>query len=114
MASAERIFEIIDHKPIVLEKKPNQDFLLKAGFSYNLKIEKVDFKYEDSPNFILKNINLEIVKGEKVALVGHSGAGKTSLLNLIPRFFDVDKGHIFLGEVNIRNLSFKFLRIIFL
>ena len=110
MASAERIFEIIDQKPIVLEKKPNQDFLLKAGFSYNLKIEKVDFKYEDSPNFILKNINLEIAKGQKVALVGHSGAGKTSLLNLIPRFFDVDKGQIFLGEVNIRNLSFKFLR----
>ncbi|MAI60300.1 MAG: ABC transporter permease [Rickettsiales bacterium] len=110
MASAERIFEIIDQKPIVLEKNPNQDFMLKAGFPYNLKIEKVDFKYEGSPNLILKNINLEIAKGQKVALVGHSGAGKTSLLNLIPRFFDVDKGQIFLGEVNIRNLSFKFLR----
>jgi subfamily B ATP-binding cassette protein MsbA len=59
---------------------------------------------------ILKNINLEIIKGQKVALVGHSGAGKTSLLNLIPRFFDVDKGQIFLGKVDIRNLSFKFLR----
>ena len=110
MASAERIFEIIDQKPIVLEKNPNQDFMLKAGLPYNLKIEKVDFKYEESPNLILKNINLEIAKGQKVALVGHSGAGKTSLLNLIPRFFDVDKGQIFLGEVNIRNLSFKFLR----
>ena len=110
MASAERIFEIIDQKPIVLEKNPNQDFMLKAGLPYNLKIEKVDFKYEGSPNLILKNINLEIAKGQKVALVGHSGAGKTSLLNLIPRFFDVDKGQIYLGEVNIRNLSFKFLR----
>ena len=110
MASAERIFEIIDQKPIVIEKNPNQDFMLKAGYPYNLKIEKVDFKYEDSQNLILKNINIEIPKGQKVALVGHSGAGKTSLLNLIPRFFDVDKGQIFLGEVNIRNLSFKFLR----
>ena len=110
MASAERIFEIIDQKPGVLEKNPNQDFMLKPGYPHNLKIEKVDFKYEGSPNLILKNINLEIVKGQKVALVGHSGAGKTSLLNLIPRFFDVDKGQIFLGEVNIRNLSFKFLR----
>ena len=110
MASAERIFEIIDQKPIVIEKKPHQDFMLKAGYSYNLKIEKVDFTYEGSPNLILKNINLEIAKGQKVALVGHSGAGKTSLLNLIPRFFDIEKGQIFLGEVNIRNLSFKFLR----
>ena len=110
MASAERIFEIIDQKPIVLEKNPNQDFMLKAGYPYNLKIKKIDFKYEGSSSLILKNINLEIAKGQKVALVGHSGAGKTSLLNLIPRFFDVDKGQIFLGEVNIRNLSFKFLR----
>ena len=62
------------------------------------------------PNLILKNINIEIIKGQKVALVGHSGAGKTSLLNLIPRFFDVEKGHIFLGGIDIRDLSFKFLR----
>tara|TARA_Y100000022_G_scaffold199655_1_gene212645 strand:- start:1112 stop:2875 length:1764 start_codon:yes stop_codon:yes gene_type:complete len=110
MASAERIFEIIDQKPLIFEKNPNQDFMLKASCPYNLKIEKVNFKYDGSSNLILKNINLEIIKGEKVALVGHSGAGKTSLLNLIPRFFDVDKGQIFLGKVNIRNLSFKFLR----
>ena len=110
MASAERIFEIIDQKPTIIEKKPNKDSMLKANNSYNLRIEKVDFKYENSPNLILKNINIEIVKGQKVALVGHSGAGKTSLLNLIPRFFDVKKGHIFLGNINIRDLSLKFLR----
>ena len=110
MASAERIFEIIDQKPTIIEKKPNKDSMLKANNSYNLRIEKVDFKYENSPNLILKNINIEIIKGQKVALVGHSGAGKTSLLNLIPRFFDVKKGHIFLGNINIRDLSLKFLR----
>ena len=110
MASAERIFEIIDQKPLIFEKKPNQDFMLKASYPYNLKIEKVDFKYDGSSNLILRNINLEIIKGEKVALVGHSGAGKTSLLNLIPRFFDVDKGQICLDKINIRDLSFKFLR----
>ncbi len=110
MASAERIFEIIDQKPTVIERKPNKDSMLKANNSYNLRIEKVDFKYENSPNLILENINIEIIKGQKVALVGHSGAGKTSLLNLIPRFFDVKKGHIFLGNINIRDLSLKFLR----
>ncbi len=110
MASAERIFEVIDQKPIVIEKNPNKDFMLKISHPYDLRIKKVDFKYENSPNQVLSNIDLEIAKGQKVALVGHSGAGKTSLLNLIPRFFDVKNGHIFLGEVDIRDLSFKFLR----
>ena len=110
MASAERIFEIIDQEPSIIERNPNKDSSLKASRPYNLKIEKVDFKYESSSNLILKNINIEISKGQKVALVGHSGAGKTSLLNLIPRFFDVEKGHIFLGGIDIRDLSFKFLR----
>ncbi len=110
MASAERIFEIIDQKPLVIERNPNKDSILKVSNPYNLKIDNVDFKYESSPNLILKNISIEITKGQKIALVGHSGAGKTSLLNLIPRFFDVEKGHIFLDKVDIRDLSFKFLR----
>ena len=111
-ASAERIFEIIDQEPSIIERNPNKDSSLKANNSYNLKIEKVDFKYESSSNLILRNINIEISKGQKVALVGHSGAGKTSLLNLIPRFFDVERGHIFLGGIDIRDLSFKFRKMI--
>ncbi len=110
MASAERIFEIIDQKPLIIERNPNKDYKLKVSNPYDLKINNVHFKYENSPNLILKNINIEIIKGQKVALVGHSGAGKTSLLNLIPRFFDVEKGHILLDKVDIRDLSFKFLR----
>ena len=110
MASAVRIFEIIDQKPRILEKKENKDFLLKRKHPYNLKISNVSFKYEDTSFNVLKNVDLEIFKGEKVALVGHSGAGKTSLLNLIPRFFDVKEGQISLGGVNIKDLSFDFLR----
>jgi len=110
MASAERIFEIIDQKPKVIEVNPNRDSVLKVSSSYNLRFEKVDFKYENSSNLILKNVSIEINKGQKVALVGHSGAGKTSLLNLIPRFFDIEKGHIFLDKVDIKDLSFQFLR----
>ncbi len=110
MASAVRIFEIIDQKPRILEKKENKDFLLKRKHPYNLKISNVSFKYEDTSFNVLKNVDLEIFKGEKVALVGHSGAGKTSLLNLIPRFFDVKEGQISLGGINIKDLSFDFLR----
>jgi subfamily B ATP-binding cassette protein MsbA len=110
MASAERIFEIIDQNPKIIENLNNKDSLLNKNISYNLKIEKVNFNYEDSQNQVLKNINLEIIKGEKVALVGYSGAGKTSLINLIPRFFDTQKGKITLGGIDIKDLSFKFLR----
>ena len=68
MASAERIFEIIDQEPSIIERNPNKDSLLKANNPYNLKIEKVDFKYESSSNLILRNINIEI-SSQKVALV---------------------------------------------
>ena len=110
MASAERIFEIIDQKPKIIESLDNKDHFLNKNTSYNLKVEQVTFNYEDSPNQVLKNINLEILKGEKVALVGYSGAGKTSLINLIPRFFDTQKGKITLGGIDIKDLSFNFLR----
>ena len=58
----------------------------------------------------LQNINLEIKKGEKVALVGYSGAGKTTLLNLLPRFYEIKKGKITINDINIKDLSFNFLR----
>ena len=67
-------------------------------------------KYYDNGFKALKNINLEIKKGEKVALVGYSGAGKTSLLNLLPRFYEIKKGKITINGVNIKDLSFNFLR----
>jgi ABC-type multidrug transport system fused ATPase/permease subunit len=59
---------------------------------------------------ILKDINLEIFDGEKIAMVGHSGAGKTTLMNLLPRFFEPNKGQITIGGINIKNLSLEFLR----
>ena len=110
MASSERVFSIIDTKPKILEKFDNKDNLLKDGLPYNIAISKVNFKYDSSKSKNLKNINLEINKGEKVALVGYSGAGKTTLLNLLPRFFEPQNGNILIGGVNIKHLSFEFLR----
>ena len=110
MASAERIFEIVDQKPQIRQLIKTKDESLDPKLKYNISISKMYFKYQASTKFILKNINLEIFSGEKVALVGYSGAGKTTLMNLLPRFFDPTKGKIKIGGIDIRELSLNFLR----
>ena len=110
MAAAERIFYIIDTRPLITEKGGNKDHLLKNGTAYGINFSNVSFSYENADKTTLQNINLEIKKGEKVALVGYSGAGKTSLLNLLPRFYEIKKGKITINGVNIKDLSFNFLR----
>ena len=110
MAAAERIFNIIDTRPLIAEKGSNKDHLLKNGTAYSINFSNVSFSYENSDKTTLQNINLEIKKGEKVALVGYSGAGKTSLLNLLPRFYEIKKGKITINGINIKDLSFNFLR----
>ncbi len=110
MAAAERIFNIIDTKPLIIEKQNNKDIHLKNDTAYNVKFSDVSFAYESSNKNILSNINLNIKGGEKIALVGYSGAGKTTLLNLLPRFYEIKRGRITINDVDIRDLSFNFLR----
>jgi len=110
MASAERIFEILDKKPTIKDVQYPSKINLKELKNKNLIISKVSFKYPLSNKLILKNIDMKIYDGEKIAIVGHSGAGKTSLMNLLPRFFDPTKGEIRIGGENIKNLSLKFVR----
>lgn len=110
MASAERVFEILDNKPIIKENKFPKDVIFRKKSENILKISNLSFKYESSNKFILKNVNLEVFEGEKVALVGHSGAGKTTLMNLLPRFFDPSNGKIEINGIDIKDLSFVFLR----
>tara|TARA_B100000963_G_scaffold351387_1_gene362910 strand:- start:573 stop:2093 length:1521 start_codon:yes stop_codon:yes gene_type:complete len=109
MASAERVFEILDKKTQIIESSSPKDNFLQSNKN-NLKISNLNFKYKNSSKLILKNINMEIFSGEKIALVGYSGAGKTTLMNLLPRFFDPTKGEIEIGGINIKELSLNYLR----
>jgi subfamily B ATP-binding cassette protein MsbA len=105
IAGADRVFSIIDLVPDI-EDKPNAIKL--PPISRNIDIENVTFCYEAIP--VLKNINLSIKAGEVVAFVGMSGGGKTSLVNLIPRFYDVTEGRIIIDGYDIRDVSLQSLR----
>lgn len=105
LAASQRVFEIIDREPEILEK---EDALQLDKVQGVIEFKDVFFKYEDK--MILTNFNLKINKNEVVAVVGESGAGKTTLVNLIPRFYDVTGGSIELDGIDIRHVTLKSLR----
>ena len=105
--SVGRVFEILEEEPKIID---NENKILFQYFSDNITFENVDFKYQDSEERILKNINLTVKKGETVAFVGNSGGGKSTLVNLIPRFFDVSSGVIKIDGVDIKDYDVKSLR----
>ncbi|MDD5237896.1 MAG: ABC transporter ATP-binding protein [Candidatus Omnitrophica bacterium] len=105
VAASERIYEILETKPSVLEK-PGAYVL--TGFKNNIVFEDVGFSYADQQ--ILKGINLEIKKGSVLAIVGPSGTGKTTLVDLIPRFYDPKRGRILIDGIDVKEISLKSLR----
>jgi ATP-binding cassette, subfamily B, multidrug efflux pump len=106
MASSERIFEFLDEKPIVSEKEKAKDIGEIKG---NIKFENVVFSYDDN-RIALKGVNLEIKAGQTAALVGHTGSGKTTIANLISRFYDPTAGRVVIDGENIRDISLRSLR----
>lgn len=105
LAASQRVFEIIDREPEILEKQDAMELKNVQGI---IEFKNVFFKYEDK--MILKNINLKINKNEVVAVVGESGVGKTTLVNLIPRFYDVTTGSVAVDDIDIRDVTLSSLR----
>ncbi|ALA96500.1 ABC transporter ATP-binding protein [Leptotrichia sp. oral taxon 212] len=102
-----RIFEILDVVPEIADAP---DCIKFEEFKSDITFENADFSYKDSDEKVLKNINLVAKKGETVALVGNSGGGKSTLVNLIPRFFDVTGGKITIDGIDVKNYKIKSLR----
>ncbi len=102
-----RIFEILDVVPEIADAPDCVNF---EEFKSDITFENADFSYKDSDEKVLKNINLVAKKGETVALVGNSGGGKSTLVNLIPRFFDVTGGKITIDGIDVKNYKIKSLR----
>jgi len=105
MAAAKRIFEVLDTRPEIRNRKgagiASRDFK-------TIEFRNIVFKYEDE--MVLKDIDLTVKAGETIAIVGKSGGGKTTLVNLIPRFYDVTGGSILIDGKDIRDLSVESLR----
>ena len=104
-AAAERIQEIIDTENPLLDKV---DAIVKDGFNSEIIFDNISFKYEEE--YVLKDFSLIIPKGKTVALVGQSGSGKSTIANLITRFYDVNEGQILIDDLDIRDLTTKSLR----
>ncbi len=107
LAANDRIYEVLETKPTVVEK-PNAVEL--PTIQRTIEIRNVDFHYEHESGNVLENINLGIRVGELVAIVGPTGTGKSTLVNLIPRFYDPTRGEVLIDGVNLREVTFKSLR----
>ncbi len=106
-ASAQRVFEILDQAP---EIRDHPEALPLPPFSGSIDFERVAFSYPGNRQPVLNGIDLRIQKAEIVALVGASGAGKTSLVSLIPRFYDVRRGAVRIDGIDIRKVTLRSLR----
>lgn len=104
-ASADRINEIFDIVPAI----NNNDGTIKIE-KYDVEFKNVSFKYNEDSDYVLKNINFQVKEGEKIGIIGGTGAGKSTLVSLISRLYDATEGEILIGGVNVKDLNLAELR----
>lgn len=108
MASSERIFKLLDEKPTILSKP---DAISLTSIRGEIEFRNVSFSYNhpddgsENQDWILKNVSFKINPAETVAIVGHTGAGKSTIINLLTRFYDVQKGNILIDGIDIRDVD---------
>src|SRR5690625_1753311 len=107
IASIDRVFEFMNETYDIKDKK---DAIELEHVHGTIDIENISFKYDEEESNVLKNVNLHVQKGETVALVGMSGGGKSTLISLIPRFYDVTEGSIKVDGIDIRDVTQQSLR----
>ena len=104
---ADRVFNVLDAEPDIKDISLAANLNIKKG---SIKFEEVGFAYKNTKEQAIKNINFSVEGGTTVALVGHSGAGKSTIVNLLPRFYDPSKGKVYIDDQNIRSVKLFSLR----
>jgi len=107
-ASMDRLLEVMRVQPQIKDTEET-DFSIKQ-INGEIEFKDVWFKYPDSENYVLKGVSFKVEQGQTVGIVGYTGSGKTTLVNLIPRLFDPDKGEILIDGVNVKKIPLKVLR----
>jgi ATP-binding cassette, subfamily B, bacterial MsbA len=107
LAAASRVFEVLDLQP---DLKESPDAVPLNPGMHNIKFSNVSFQYPETPDAVLNDINLEIPAGQMIALVGLSGSGKSTMANLVPRFFDVTAGTLSIDGIPIQDYTLTTLR----
>jgi ATP-binding cassette, subfamily B, multidrug efflux pump len=105
-AAGERVFELLDREPAIQDLP---DARPAGHINGHVVAENITFAYDSGP-VVLQNVSLEALPGQTIAIVGPTGAGKTTLVNLIPRFYDVNEGHILIDGTDVRNFQQRSLR----
>jgi ATP-binding cassette subfamily B multidrug efflux pump len=107
-ASMDRLLEVMRVQPRIKDTEET-DFSIKQ-INGEIEFKDVWFKYPDSENYVLKGVSFKVEQGQTVGIVGYTGSGKTTLVNLIPRLFDPDKGEVLIDGVNVKKIPLKVLR----
>ncbi|HRG18839.1 MAG TPA: ABC transporter transmembrane domain-containing protein [Flavobacterium lutivivi] len=105
LAAAERVFTLMEQENNIVN---TENAVEKTSFNEKITLENINFRYENEN--VLKNFSLEIPKGKTIALVGQSGSGKSTIANLLTRFYDVNEGEVKIDDINIKNIQLKSLR----
>lgn len=103
LASSERVFEFLDEEE--MSKEENKDKLLKNDVKGNIEFKNVSFKYDENGKTIIKNFSADVKSGQKIAIVGPTGAGKTTMVNLLMKFYDIHDGDITIDGKSIHDLT---------
>jgi len=109
-AAMDRIDQVLDTKPEIINIAHP---ISKSSFNHSIEFKNVSFRYQDGLPDVLKNINLKIEKGQTIALIGKSGSGKSTMVDLLPRLYDVKQGEIRIDGINIKSLDLNSLRSLF-
>src|SRR5690554_4945790 len=105
-SAAERVFQVLDTEPAIVDKPAAIDLPEVKG---RVDFKNVNFSYEEGVP-ILKNMSFTVEPGETIALVGATGAGKSTIINLLTRFYDIDSGQIMIDGIDIRDVTIESLR----